>query len=233
MQKMSKHLFITLSIFFCAAPAIAQQSVATYFDPAQAFNKVLLEKNSHTYYQVSNYKVIGTPFLYGENLKGSFYLRGKAASQQGNISFNTYDQTLQYNSVSSVFPPGSIDSFSITPQDNITSLSFVYGQLLGAADKAYYQVVYSGDKYSLYKKYYATLGVVSTNYIQSELRQFDLEYEYYYTDSTHKGLKKLKPRQSNVLKEFKAVKDLSTVLDENFAYNPEAQLIRAFAYLNQ
>ena len=82
-------------------------------------------------------------------------------------------------------------------------MKFIYGSFLGTKEKFYYLEVCKGDKYSLYKRYKSDLGYVSTNLAQSELRQFDLEYEYFYFEEGKDGLKKIKANPSSVIKEFK------------------------------
>jgi hypothetical protein len=75
---------------------------------------------------------------------------------------------------------------------------------------------------------------MTTNYIQAELRQFDISYEYLYKSSSEKSVKKLKASRSAVLKEFKAVKDLSSNFDnEAFVGNPESTLKKVFEELNK
>jgi hypothetical protein len=133
--------------------------------------------------------------------------------------------------------PGTLDSF-IIHQDielGITSpLKFVYGSLLGVKDKYYFEEICIGKRFSLYKRYKSELGYVSSNYVQSELRQFDLESEYYYTDSEGKGIKKIKPNAASVIKEFKDVKDLTSAASvDDFTANPEDAFRKMFAYLNK
>ncbi len=112
-------------------------------------------------------------------------------------------------------------------------MKFVYGSVLGSADKCYYEEIYTGKRFSVYKRYKSDLGYVSSNYIQSELRQFDLGYEYFYTDTESKVVKKLKPNAGSVIKEFKNIKDLSPVADNDaFTVNPEDALRKIFNYLN-
>ncbi len=156
------------------------------------------------------------------------------------ISYNTYNQNIHFLSSSSsdllVKEPGLLDSFIL--KQNFSSeipgeLKFIYGLLLGTQDKGYYQIVYLGEQYTLYKRYKSSLEVVSTNYIQSELRQFELTAEYYYTASKGK-LKKLKLSANGVKKEFNSIKDISAIVDEaNSAANPESVLISIFDVLNK
>jgi hypothetical protein len=211
-------------------------------DPAQNHNKLLQQQNSDGMYKlIGAYKVVGSSFLYGEHhLADIFAPEVKAYNIF--ISYNTYNQEVEFYSngnpdKSLVREPGTLDSFIIHQDIGfgiLNTLKFVYGSVLGIKDKYYFLEICTGKRFSLYKRYKSDLGYVSGNYVQSELRQFDLEYEYYYTDSEGKGIKKIKPNAASVIKEFKDVKDLSAVVSADaFTANPEDAFRKAFEYLNQ
>ncbi len=231
-------VIIVFFMAFVFSDAIAQQS--SYFDPAQAYNRLLIEKNNGTYTRVGNFKVIGTSYLYGEKNKGDIY----GTNETGNdilLSYDTYTQNVYFfpastPGVSLTKEPSSLDSFKIKKNPAVSleeDITFVYGTIIGATDKSYYQVIAKGKKANLYKRYKAELGVVSTNYIQSELRQFNILVEYYYTDSTGKGTKKLKIAAKNLAKEFASIKDLSSFInsDELNEFR-DRELVRIFHELN-
>jgi hypothetical protein len=214
---------------------------AGWVDPALNHNSLLQQKNGDGVYKlIGTYKVIGNCFLFEERLKGDIF----SPDEKGyniSLSYNTYNQQVEFYSTANpdkalVKQPGDVDSFII--HENIemgitTPLKFVYGSILSTSDKAYYQELYSGKRFSLYKKYKSELDYVSTNYIQSELRQFNLSYDYYYYDSQKRQLKKLKKNSSGITKEFKDVKDLSPVIDDKtFDVDPESVMKKAFSYLN-
>jgi hypothetical protein len=211
-------------------------------DPALDHNKLLQQQNSDGMYKlIGTYKVVGSSYLFGEHNKADMFAT-EAKAYNIFISYNTYNQEVEfYTTENPVKPlvkePGEVDSFII--QQNIElgitrNLKFVFGSILGAKDKYYFQEVCTGGRFNMYKRYKSDLGYVSSNYIQSELRQFDLEVEYYYTDTENKGLKKIKPNAYTVIKEFKDIKDLSGVISiDDFTANPEAAFCKAFEYLNK
>jgi hypothetical protein len=101
------------------------------------------------------------------------------------------------------------------------------------AKDGFYQVISTGSKYNLYKGYTAALDIVSTNYIQSDLRQFTLEYNFYYTDNSTKDFKKLKLSKKKIVDEMKSKMDVSIFLDEEeLDKNPEIALKKVFNALN-
>ncbi len=211
-------------------------------DPALNHNKLIQQQTGDGVYKlIGSYKVVGTQFLFGEHHKGDLFST-QAKAYNIFVSYNTYNQEVEFYSTSNpdkplVKEPGEVDSFTIHQNIELgiaNSLKFIYGTHLGTDDKYFFQEVYAGTRFSLYKRYKSELGYVSTNYVQSELRQFDLTFEYYYTDTQKKGVKKLKSNASSVIKEFKEVKDLSGVVTvEDFDTNREAALQKAFEYLNK
>ena len=210
-------------------------------DPALNHNKLIQQQLSDGAYKlVGPFKVKGDPFLFGEHHKADmFAIEAKAFNIY--ISYNTYNQEVEFYSTSNpdkplVKEPGTVDSFIIKEDIDLGithPLKFVYGPLLGAKDNFYYEEVCKGERFSLYKRYKSDLGYDGNNLGQSELRQFDLQYEYYYTDTETKGVKKIKPNASSVIKEFKSIKDLSSETNnDDFTVNPEEAFCKAFSSVN-
>jgi hypothetical protein len=209
-------------------------------DPALNHNKLLQNSSEGMYKLIGPYKVVGTSFLFGERNKGDMFST-EAKAYNVFISYNTYNQEVEFYSSSNpnkslVREPGTLDSFTL--HENIQvginrPLKFIYGTLLGIKEKLYYQEIYAGSSYSLYKRYKSDLGYNSNNLAQSELRQFDLQTEYYYSSAGTKGLKKIKPNAVSFTKEFKDVKDLSAVVNADaFTANPEEAMRKAMGALN-
>lgn len=234
-----KHiLLVFVFIQFCIA-SIAQQ--ASYFDPAQAYNRLLIEKNSGAYTKVGRYNVIGSSYLFGQKHSGHLFAKGETAYNI-QISYNAHTQEIEFYSSANSDKPlvkdaNMVDSFIIkanTEFSMMEPLKFINGSHLGQSDKSFYQVVYSGTEFNLYKLYKANLGIVSTNYVDAELRQFEIMFDYYYSNTATKDFKKIKLNLAAVKKEFKEHEDVSTILADNtFFYNPEEKLKLIFASLNK
>ncbi len=211
-------------------------------DPALNHNRLIQQQTGEGVYQlIGTYKVIGTPFLFGQHHKGDMYAT-EAKAFNIFISYNTYNQELEFYSTSNpdkplVKEPGTVDSFILHQNDGLGiahPMKFIYGSALGVKDKYYFQEICKGARFSLYKRYKSDLGYSTTNLAQTELRQFDLQAEYYYTDTESKGLKKIKPNAGSIIKEFKTIKDLSSEITvDDFTANPEAAFCKAFSSLNQ
>lgn len=221
-----------------ATSSFSQQ--AAFFDAAQAYNRLLLEKNNGTYTVVNNFKVIGTPYLFGEKHTGSIFGPGQSGKNIL-LSYNTYNQQVEFYQQSAQNKPlvkefSEIDSFQINQNYSIglvEPVKFVNGILIGAKDNGFYQPIVEGPKFSLYKKYNASLGIVTTNYVQSELRQFDLGFDYYYWNASSKEFKKFKNTHYHVRKELKPYFDISQLFDgPSFSANPDEAMTRIFLALN-
>jgi hypothetical protein len=75
---------------------------------------------------------------------------------------------------------------------------------------------------------------VTTNILQSDLKQFEIQVEYYYTDSTNKSIKKLKVNPRSIAKEFASIKDVSSIIDADLLTSErEQELVKIFSELNK
>lgn len=210
-------------------------------DPALNHNRLLMERTGEgMYQQIGPYKVRGSSFLLGERRAGDLFAKGETGYNIY-LSYNTYTQEIEFYSTSNPDKPlvkekGEVDSFIFHPNKEVgieERMKFVYGTLAGTSDKAYYQQLYTGSRFTLYKKFKCQLGTPSTNYVDTELREFDITTEYYYSDSAKKGLTKLKLNAGSIKKEFKS-EEVNAVVDASaFNENPEAVLKKVFATLNK
>lgn len=214
----------------------------TYMDNALNFNKLLKERSGEGEFKlIGPYKVKGTSYLFGERNTGDLYST-EAKAYNISLSYNTYNQQVEFFSSSNpdkplLKEPGEVDSFLLKPNTEVgilQGMNFIYGAHLGSQDKAFFLEIYKGARYSVYKKYKSDLTYVTGNYVQPELREFDLLYEYYYHDNQKPGLKKLKANSASIVKELKGIKDITPVFtDADFTANQELALKKAFQYLNQ
>jgi hypothetical protein len=218
--------------------AMSQQ--AAYTDPAEAYNKIVLDNqnNPSEYTRIGSFKVRGTQMLYGGKQQGAVFTPSGSGTNV-TLSYDTYYQQLQImQGGQNILLKDSkeVDSFNMTIKINEVEqvLNFINASHLKPGSNFFLQRVVSNGRFQLYKKYTSELGFISTNYIEPGLRQFDLNYEYYYVDTNAKEMKRLKPNINAIVKEFKSVKDVSSFLDkENFNYNPEIAMVKVFNELNK
>ena len=234
-----KKITILLGCFFCLQYGFSQQ--ASYVDPAAAYLRLLLEKGQEaTVQQIGAFKVRGTSYLFGEKLSGNAY-QGAEMALNVPVSYNTYNQQVEIYQDNQVKPivltPAELDSFKLLSSDKTSfteDLFFVSSKKVDSnAKKFFLQEISAGKRFSLYKAYKSELAFASDNYIQADLREFTLVYDYYYNDVTKPGLKKLKVNATNMKKEFKDVADISIFANsDEFVINPEKALKKIFAQLN-
>jgi len=218
------------------------QAQNNYMDNALNYNRLLREQTGEGVFKIiGNFKVVGTSYLFGEKNKGDIFST-EAKAYNIFVSYNTYNQEVEFYSSSNpdkplVKEPGSVDSFTIHAKTEVgirNPMRFVYGSHLGSKEKAFFLEIFKGNKYSVYKRYKSDLGYVSTNYTQTELRQFDLLYDYFYYNTEKKEIKKLKTNYSQIVKELKDIRDITPVFtSEAFSVNQDDALQKAFEYLNQ
>ena len=233
---------IMMNVFLCLLNLTALSQAMSYTDPAAAYQRVLLEKSgAGTYQQIGNFKVTGSPYLYGEKLKGAVYA-GKESGSNITLSYNTFKQELDIYQNESPFaiikPATEVDSFIlIKPSESKylrENLQFYSSRLLDPSMKAcFFQMVAPGNRLKLLKAYVSNLDYVSTNYIQSELRQFSLDYQYYFFDAQTLKLTKLKLNKKKIVDAFKSYRDVSDLIHDNFGAQPEENLKDIIRAINE
>lgn len=234
------HSAIIFALCLCYTYRLKAQQLS-YIDPAQAYNRLVLEKNTGVFRVVDNYKVSGSPYLYGDMYNGQLF-EGKQKGENLSFKYNVYDQTLEILTTARgqylIKSPLEIDSFYFNGAANspiITDLKFVSSKLFDKATKPMFlQAMMIDSKYSLFKSYSVSLGTVAHTYLNSDQRQFDLNADYYYMDNNanKKELKKIKLTKGGLSKEFKDC-DMDQILKENkLNLDPEGVLNKIFTKLN-
>lgn len=229
---------------FCITQFSILQSAAqalAFTDPAQAYNKLLLDKNGDgaNMERVGTYKVKGKSLYFGGNLKGTVYNKERGFPDVL-INYNTYNQNVDIydnrNVPIATKKYNELDSFkvNVNTSDFNATVTFVSSLILQSNDNCFFQVLSLGKKYSLYKKYHTDLGIVTESQFQADLRQFDLLTDYYYSESGIKGMKKIKLTNNGIIKEFKLIKDVSKIVEEgSLIFNPEGLLLNVFEEINK
>ena len=244
MKIMKRIVFILLwvvSVYTVSAQAGITPTVG-WVDPAMSHNRLIREQTGEGVYKlIGPYKVIGTSYLFGDRNKGNLYA-SEATAINIQLSYNTYNQELEFFSGENinkplVKSPGEVDSFVFLANKAVgldQDLHFVYGKHLGSSEKAYFQEVAAGPKAGIYKRYKADMGYVSSNYVQSELRQFDLLYDYFIYNANTKSIKKLKNNAGNIQKELSVFGDVASVFNSDaFSANPDATIRKAVLFIHQ
>ena len=230
---MKKSILLPICLFIIL-PTFCQ----SYMDPAQAYRMLKIQNDGYTYMQVGTYKVIGTPYLFGGKKAGSIY----AKNEFGNsalVSYNIFSQQLEFTldgKTTLVKEQADVDSFILRADGEyfFEDLFFVNASVIGSGEKCFFHLMSEGTKFNLYKKYSSKLEIVSTNYLQSELRQFSLSADFYYVDKANRFVKKLKLNKKAISTEFKYVRDLTnTLMNMDLGVETDKKLKSVFTILNQ
>ena len=114
-----KNIILSFSLFILCQNINAQ--AVSYSDPGQAFLKLNLNNYQNSMIRIGNYKVTGTQYLFGNNVKGNFSF-GLDKYSDVNLSYNTYNQTVELpNETGNGFLIKSaleVDSFTMNKSTN-------------------------------------------------------------------------------------------------------------------
>ena len=216
---------------------VFQSNAQSNLEPALAYNLLDIQ-NSGSYMVIGNFKVKGSPYLFGGKKKADIFAKKEFGSDVV-LSYNTYNQDIEFDmngNIGLTKSVSEVDSFILKPDGdyNLTDLFFINSALVGSDEKCFFQIVSEGSKYDLYKKYSSRLEISSTNYVQSDLRYFALSSDYYYLDKSVNKIKKIKLTKKGIINEFKATKDLSAdIKDFNLGVETENVMKVIFTLLNK
>jgi hypothetical protein len=235
---MKIRFILFLLLYGCLHDGHLLAQSGTGLDPAQNFNLLQIQRNENKYYRIGNFKVTGTPFLFGEDQTGNVYtIRG--SMKRVNLRYNIYSQEVETTTENSAVKILSIyiadiDSFVlIANADHNSDLKFINKKFFQSEDKGFLQEVMLGNQYSLYKVYKATLEILTTNYAESELREFAVNYNFYYTKPGSKEIILLRNSESFLKKEFAFKQDISPFLSDNRTLPEEKKLVLLFQSINK
>lgn len=241
-----KYLILAISSLLSINYSIAQLGTISptvgWVDPVLNHNRLLREQTGEGMFKmIGPYRVIGTSYLFGERNKGNIY-SNEATAVNIQVGYNTYSQEVEFISPSNpgmplIKSPGEVDSFVFLANQTVgfsSDMRFVYGKHLGSSEKAYFQELSTGPQAGIYKRYKADVAYVSSNYVQSELRQFELLYDYFVFNPATRSLKKVKNSYNSLQKELNAISDVSAVFTSAaFSENPDLALKNAITLINQ
>lgn len=233
--------FLFLSVVGMAQSGIITPTVG-WVDPVLNHNRLLREQTGEGVYKlIGPYRVIGSSYFLGDRNKGHIYST-EATAQNIQIGYNTYTQEVEFISPANptqplIKSPGEVDSFLILANKALglpEDMRFIFGKHVGASEKAYFQELANGSRAGIYKRYKSDVGYVSSNYVQSELRQFDMLFDYFLFNPTTRTLKKVKNNFNSLQKELTALRDVSSVFTTSaYSTNPDQALALAVQLINQ
>ncbi len=202
------YFFLLLIVFFVPTASILAQSLS-FSDPAFAYQKLILEQNNNTYTKVGIYNVSGSPYIYGDNLKGDIYYN-KEVIVGGSFRINNYAHEIEIEVPDAkgkylFINMNSLDSFHIyknLSKQIYNQLDYINSSLIDKASAPVFLQILSRGKYNLYKSY-KTSVTIPTNYADPNLREFSLSADYYYIKSEDPNdLRKIRQTSAGIKKAF-------------------------------
>jgi hypothetical protein len=235
---MGKNIY-ALFIVYLLSFGLANAQFNSFLDPAVAYNKILLDKGYRgTYQNIGAFKVTGSPYIYGETMKGDVYHNGKVAKDVV-YKINNYSKSLQI----ATDVPGQYFMVSIDDLDSLVlpaakneflnaNLTFISSKTLDSKKNCFLEQLQRGNRYTLFKSYTTELAIPADNYIQSDLREFKLEVEYFYADNQMPGtLSSLKTNKKALIKTFKESNAAEILDNMSLTGNMDLALAKFFNFL--
>ena len=214
---------ITLILLFFIAPLFSQQVklesvTGEIISLSDMFNKQLKK------YSVTEVK--GSPFLYKENnTKGSVVFNGTTIPVSG-LNYNTYSDEVGYKT--------GKDSIYVIDKRQVSSFK-INNDCFVKKDDEFYQALFQGDKFSLYKKYKAIVIEGAFNPIDATRAPSRLQItDEYYIDSAG-TLEKFTPSKKSLQQIFgdRASEIKSYIKKNHLSLKKDEDLIKIFEYYHQ
>lgn len=190
-------------------------------DPIGNFNKHVIEKWTHEYIRVSQYRVKGSPYLLGESFNGDIAMKTGVVTVDKKILYDIYDQKVGVDlDKKFVSPDGEVSGFFIQLSENFggEKLNFINAANLPKVSlKGYLNVIADGSKFAFLRQYRIRLVADPADMYSKDIKLFEQYYDYYIYNRATAELNKIKLKDKDVLEALgnsnsSAKYDLYTVL---------------------
>jgi len=190
-------------------------------DPIGNFNKHVIEKWTHEYIRVSQYRVKGSPYLLGDSFSGDITMKTGVVTVDKKILYDIYDQKVGVDlDKKFVSPDGEVSGFFIQLSENFggEKLNFINAANLPKVNlKGYLNVITDGSNFAFLRQYRIRLVADPADMYSKDIKLFEQYYDYYIYNRVTAELNKIKLKDKDVLEALgnpnSSVKyDLYTVL---------------------
>jgi len=172
-------------------------------DPIGNFNKHVIEKWTHDYIRVSQYRVKGSPYLLGESFNGDITMKTGVVTVDKKILYDLYDQKVGMDlDKKFVAPDGEVSSFFIQLTENFggEKLNFINAANLPKVNlKGYLNVITDGSKFAFLRQYRIKLVADPAEMYSKDIKLFEQYYDYYIYNRATAELNKIKLKDKDVL----------------------------------
>ena len=172
-------------------------------DPIGNFNKHVIEKWTHDYIRVSQYRVKGSPYLLGESFNGDITMKTGVVTVDKKILYDIYDQKVGIDlDRKFVAPDGEVSGFFIQLSENFggEKLNFINAANLSKVTlKGFLNVVADGSKFAFLRQYRIRLVADPAEMYSKDIKLFEQYYDYYIYNRATAELNKIKLKDKDVL----------------------------------
>ena len=230
-------LYINPSQFAQARPAVEQAFTFSGAPQAYPGYQPILDNSGNSFIRIGNFRVKGNPYLFTKNVDGYIFYGGKGKAVE--LAYDTYAQQLDYydskTQKTGINKLNDVDSFYIKGDGSLVKqdLFFINARFVDPSKKFFLQKLFTGSNYNLYKLNKSALQIMSSNYIESDLREFSLNQEYFYTITGSKMMKKIKLSAKFLHEEFENTSSKIPVNDDELSADPDTVLKHFFSKLDE
>lgn len=172
-------------------------------DPIGNFNKHVVEKWTHDYIRVSQYRVKGSPYLLGESFNGDISMKTGVVTVDKKILYNIYDQKVGTDLDNKfVAPDGEVSGFFIQLSDihGGEKLNFINATSLpNVSLKGYLNVLTDGSKFAFLRQYKIRLVADPAEMYSKDIKLFEQYYDYFIYNRSNSSLTKIKLKTKDVI----------------------------------
>ena len=172
-------------------------------DPIGNFNKHVIEKWTHDYIRVSQYRVKGSPFLLGESFDGDITMKTGVVTVDKKILYDIFDQKVGLDlDKKFVAPDGEVSGFFIQLPEAMggEKLNFINASNLPKVNlKGYLNVLADGAKFAFLRQYKIRLVADPAEMYSKDIKLFEQYYDYYIYNRATAELNKIKLKDKDVL----------------------------------
>lgn len=196
---MKEIVLLTIAILSFGRGAFAQ------VDPVGQFNRHVVENWKGEYFRVSQYKVRGTPYLFGESFPGTLIFKGGVKTNT-NILYDLYNQKAGAEVKNNILESDlQLDEFSLALTPNLGGSTLIFKRTDAYGDKlinSYFNVLEDGERAAFLKIFKIKLVSDPTNMMDKDLKIFEQYFEYYIYNKSNKLLNKIKLKEKDIIRQF-------------------------------
>jgi len=173
-------------------------------DPVGDFNRHLVANWKGDYIRLGQYRVKGTPYLFGESLPGQIVYKGNKSFKNVNILYDQNKKKAGMDVKNDIYEVSeAIEEFSITTPKDYGGQVLVFKNAADYSNgkvKGYLNVLADGNKVAFLKSYNIRLAQDQTDLMDKNKRIIDQYSEYYIYNKAAKTLTKIKLKEKDLLK---------------------------------